>query len=173
MTKVDLAAADDATIVSIGFADEWTDSRTVVHLASVADVRRTLARRGVSWRRHFGAMLHCEAEQYAAALAAGVDPASMCFRVTWRRAKPAGQLARRWFGTNPELLIRHRGPKLAIASIYAAPTAPTSFDLQRIQDFGYRDPDHVRERIARWNAAGNLPLLGIDRCIEGCVSNGS
>lgn len=155
----ELVAADDDTIVSIGFGDDWTDSRTVVHVASVDAVQRLLARRGPTWRQRYGAMLRCEAQQYVAARAVGVEPSSMCFRVIWRRAKPAGRLTRRWFGSNPELMIRHRGPKLALAAIYAAPTSPSAFDLQRLRDFGYRDVADVADRIVRWNAAGRTPTI--------------
>ena len=159
MVERELAATADETIVSIGFADDWTDSATVIHLASIAEAKRALARRGPTWRRRYGEMLQCEAEQYAAALAVGVEPDSMCLRVTLRRCKPAGRLTRRWFGTDPELMIRHRGPKLAIASIYAAPTMLTSFDLQRLRDFGYSDVDDVRDRIELWNSAGRQPVI--------------
>ncbi len=148
-----LAAAPDSKIVSIGFGDDWSNRHDVVHCATPADVQRLLARRGPSWRRRYGAMLKCEVEQYEAAIALGVEPTSMCFRLRWRRAKPAGQLTRRWFGTEPALLIRHTAPKLAIAAIYAVPTVPTPFDLDRLVEFGYADIADVADRIRRWNAS--------------------
>ena len=150
----ELATAPDSQVVSIGFGDDWSDTHDVVHCSTPDDVRRLLARRGPTWRRRYGAMFQCEVEQYEAAAVIGVQPTSMCFRVRWRRAKPAGQLTRRWFGVEPALLIRHTAPKLAIAAIYAVPTVPTTFDLERLVEFGYADIADVTARILRWNEAG-------------------
>ncbi len=147
-----LREASDSALVSIGQDDDWTDTESVVHVATIEAARRWLERRGPSWKRRYGAVLECEAAQFGAAAAIGVAGADMCIRLHLHRAKPPGFLAPRVYGTHPELMIRHRGPKLAIAAVYAAPMQPTAFDLDRLHDFGYGGVIDVAQRIADWNA---------------------
>lgn len=142
----------DASVISIGFTDDWTDDERTRHVKTPADAQALLARRGPSWTRHYGTVMRCETEQYHAARSIGVGEEQLRIRVRMHRARPPGRLNRILYGTHPELLIRHRGPKLAIAAVYAAPHQPTEFDLDRLRDFGYDGVIDVVQRIARWNA---------------------
>ena len=141
----------DTALISIGFGDDWTDDERTRHVKQPAEATSLLARRGPSWRRHYGATMQCEIEQYEAARSIGVDEDDLRFRVRIHRARPPGRLKRVRYGTHPELLLRHRGPKLAIAAVYAAPRQPTEFDLNRLRDFGYASVIDVAQRIAAWN----------------------
>ena len=148
----DLGASPDGAIVSIGFGDDWLDTAELLHVATIDEARRWLERRGPSWRGRYEAVLECETAQRSAAVAIGVSEADMCIRLRLHRAKPPGFLRPKVYGTHPELMIRHRGPKLAIAAVYAAPMQPTAFDLDRLRAFGYDGVIDVAQRVARWNA---------------------
>ena len=141
----------DAALVAIGFSDDWTDDKDTRYAKNPAAAEALLARRGPSWKRHYGATFECEIEQYRAARSVGVEPDGLCIRVRMHRARPPSRLNRIRYGTHPELLVRHRGPKLAFAAIYAAPHQPTEFDLNRLRDFGYDGVIDVVQRIAKWN----------------------
>lgn len=154
----EIRARSDDSMVSIGFGDDWSDDARTRHVMTPSDATALLARRGPTWTRHYGEAMRCEAEQYEAARAIGVGPDDLRIRVRMHRARPPGRLNRIWYGTHPELLVRHRGPKLAIAAVYAAPHQPTEFDLNRLRDFGYDGVVDVAQRIARWNENGTQGL---------------
>ncbi len=154
----EIRGLSDEAEVSIGFSDAWVDDVRTRYVKTPAEAIGLLARRGPSWRRHYGETMRCETEQFGAARAIGVDSEALRIRVRMHRARPPGRLNRILYGTHPEFLMRHRGPKLAIASVYAAPHQPTEFDLNRLRDFGYDGVIDVAQRIAKWNDDPNRAL---------------
>lgn len=151
----------DSTPLTIGFQDSWDDVDGLRHVATPDDAQRLLARRGPSWKTRYGVALEGERAQFRTAQAIGVPADQLCVRVQLVRARPPGSLKRRWYGTHPEMMLRHRGPKLAIAAVYAAPMQPTEFDLERLAAFGYDGVIDVAQRIAEWNSNPENPTLPV------------
>ncbi len=144
--------------MSIGLSDDWSDDATTRYVKTPSEAISLLARRGPSWRRHYGETMRCETEQFGAARQIGVDADGLRIRVRMHRGRPPGRLNRILYGTHPEFLMRHRGPKLAIAAVYAAPHQPTEFDLDRLRDFGYDGVVDVAQRVAKWNDDPNSTI---------------